>query len=451
MDIRTANESDAVPLVDLWTAFMIELHGIGPATTDGDAWSSRLHRQIGKSQVCVAETDGDIAGFAGVIDRSERNIIPRDVAYLVDLYVTPHARECGVASALLDVVIRHAARAGYGEVWTNTSENNAPAQACLAHAGFRALDGFVFPGLASQRYLRRSTDPSTSPREVTIRTMMESDDERVSDIVSQCYRLIAESDGLTQEQCDRSILERSQPEHMASHRARFACHVAEQNGSVVGFIAVSGSNVEELFVDPKCHRCGVATALFRKVESDCEAPILTVGTTGYGVPFYEAMGMHITGRRLVTFGPLKGRELIQLGKRRPNQAVEATSYFPPAPHAQAGRCWPTEKSDPEQTAQPDKSSVRARARADLRRSLDSDTTSDTIAPWQGLTTSSCRCGAIRKGFGSRMPAACVITTSDKPGRRDQATGSTRPRGRAIPESTFRTPGEKPKRIRSNKS
>ena len=60
-------------------------------------------------------------------------------------------------------------------------------------------------------------------------------------------------------------------------------------------------------------------------RADCQDSVLTVATTGFGVPFYEAMGMHITGRRLVTFGPLEGRELIQLEKRRPNQGAEATS------------------------------------------------------------------------------------------------------------------------------
>ena len=319
MDVRTAKEPDTLHLVDLWTEFMIELHGVAPATADRDAWASRLHRQIAKSQVCVTETGGALVGFAGVIDHSERDFIPPAVAYLADLYVTPNMRQRGVGSSLLGFVIEHVASCEYVVVWTNTSENNASARGCLARASFRPLDGFSLPHLPEQLYLQRRAGATLPPSEIAIRPMQEFDDLPVSCIVSDCYRLIAEPDGLTSEQRDRMIAERCQPAHMASHRARFTCHIAEQDARVVGFIAASGSDVEELFVDPKHHRRGIATALFRKVEADCQDSVLTVGTTGFGLPFYQAMGMQVTDSRLVTFGPLEGRQLIQLEKRRPNQ------------------------------------------------------------------------------------------------------------------------------------
>ena len=163
---------------------------------------------------------------------------------------------------------------------------------------------------------------------ITIRPMREVDDLAVSQIVSECYRFIAELDGLTPEQRDRMIAERCQTAHMAVNRERYACHVAETNGTVVGFIAFSGDNIAELFVHPDYHRRGIATALFHTAESGCRHAVLTVGTTGYGIPFYEAMGMHITGKRLVTFGPLEGRYLIQLEKRSPKQ-VHGTAYRRP--------------------------------------------------------------------------------------------------------------------------
>lgn len=159
---------------------------------------------------------------------------------------------------------------------------------------------------------------------MTIRPMRECDDHPVSRILCECCRLVAEADGFTPEQHARMLSERCQPKHMSGHRARFTCYVAEWNGSVAGFIAGSGGNVEELFVDPRRHRRGIATALFRELESDCQGSVLTVSTTGFGVPFYEAMGMHVTGRRRVTFGPLEGREVIQLEKKRP-KAAETTS------------------------------------------------------------------------------------------------------------------------------
>ena len=83
-----------------------------------------------------------------------------------------------------------------------------------------------------------------------VRSMTELDDSPVSQIVSDGYRLIAEPDGLTPEQCDKMIAERSQPKHMAINRERFTCNVAEENGAVIGFIAFSSNKIEELFVDP---------------------------------------------------------------------------------------------------------------------------------------------------------------------------------------------------------
>ena len=149
--------------------------------------------------------------------------------------------------------------------------------------------------------------------------MTESDDLPVSEIVAACYHLIAEPDGITPAQLDRMIAERCQPRHMAFHRDNFTCYVAELDGTVTGFVAASTNNIEELFVDPEHHRCGTATALFQQAETDCADSILTVSTTGFGVPFYEAMGMHVTGRRLVTFGPLEGKELIELKKELTQQ------------------------------------------------------------------------------------------------------------------------------------
>jgi GNAT superfamily N-acetyltransferase len=157
---------------------------------------------------------------------------------------------------------------------------------------------------------------------MTIRPMTQQDDGAVSLIVSECYRFIAATDGIPPEQRERLIAERCQPEHMAINRARYTCHVAEDEGVVVGFIAASASNIEELFVHPARHRRGIATALFHKLEATSRGDVLTVSTTGFGIPFYEAMGMQITGKRMVSFGPLKGRELIQLEKRRPGKSVE---------------------------------------------------------------------------------------------------------------------------------
>ena len=60
--------------------------------------------------------------------------------------------------------------------------------------------------------------------------------------------------------------------------------------SIMGIIAVSGNNIEELWVQPECHRQGIGTALFNHAQQSVRkegCAQLTVSTTGYGIPFYE--------------------------------------------------------------------------------------------------------------------------------------------------------------------
>ena len=152
---------------------------------------------------------------------------------------------------------------------------------------------------------------------ITIREMTESDATAVSRIVSECYRFIATPDGLTRTQLDAMLRERCRPEHMLVVRSRFQCFVAEIERDVVGLLALGGSNIEESFVLPARHRQGVGSALFGHAEQRVRSgghPKMTVSTTGYGRPFYEAMGMNVVGTRRVTFGPLEGRDLVTLEK-----------------------------------------------------------------------------------------------------------------------------------------
>ena len=86
---------------------------------------------------------------------------------------------------------------------------------------------------------------------------------------------------------------------------------------MIGMVAVCGASIEELWVHPSHHRRGIGRELFRHTEQSARKaghPKLIVSTTGYGKPFYEAMGMQVVGKARVTFGPLVGRELTVLEK-----------------------------------------------------------------------------------------------------------------------------------------
>lgn len=165
---------------------------------------------------------------------------------------------------------------------------------------------------------------------MTIRDMTECDAPAVSRIVSECYRLIARPDGLSDVQLNAMLEERCRPEHMLALYSRFHCFVAEMQETLAGLIAVGGDNIEELFVDPSCHRRGIGKALFKHAEQRVRTDghrKMTVSTTGYGRPFYEAMGMRVCGTRRVTFGPLQGRDLVVLEKRTCPNAMDPPPYI----------------------------------------------------------------------------------------------------------------------------
>ena len=152
---------------------------------------------------------------------------------------------------------------------------------------------------------------------IKIRPMTESDVKSVSDLISAGYRFIAEPDGITDQQLKRLLEERCLPKHVRAIRNRFYCSVAEVEGRVVGLIALCGHNIEELWVLPEYHRQGIGTVLFQHAEQSIANSghgKVAVLTTGYGKPFYQAMGMEVVDHRKVTIGPLVGRELVLLEK-----------------------------------------------------------------------------------------------------------------------------------------
>jgi ribosomal protein S18 acetylase RimI-like enzyme len=152
---------------------------------------------------------------------------------------------------------------------------------------------------------------------IVVRRATSADDHAISDIMSAGYRFIAGPDGITGEQLARLLRERCTIEDVVGIRARWECLVAEADGQVVGMIAFSEDEIQELWVHPDFHRRGVGSALFRAAEATIRNTgqlRMCVCTTGYGRPFYEAMGMTFVGRRKIDRGPMKGGKITVLEK-----------------------------------------------------------------------------------------------------------------------------------------
>lgn len=152
---------------------------------------------------------------------------------------------------------------------------------------------------------------------IKIRPMTEADTEIVGEVFREGWKSIAVTDGLTDDQLAHLLRECCLPAHLALIRGRYDCFVAELHERIVGAIAVGAGVIEELWVRPNHHRQGVGAALFKHAEylvRQAGRSTLSVSTTGYGRPFYEAMGMRVVGHRTVAFGPLVGRNLVVLEK-----------------------------------------------------------------------------------------------------------------------------------------
>jgi GNAT superfamily N-acetyltransferase len=96
------------------------------------------------------------------------------------------------------------------------------------------------------------------------------------------------------------------PEGLAEGRT----HVAEEDGSVVGFATwiAAGATVElvDLFVDPSWMRRGLATALVMRIIDLLRArgvSCLEVTANPHALGFYRALGFVDIGRAKTAFGP----------------------------------------------------------------------------------------------------------------------------------------------------
>jgi len=147
--------------------------------------------------------------------------------------------------------------------------------------------------------------------------MTVSDDDAVADLRAAGYRFIAGPDGFTDDQVAQLLRDRCGLDYTAWARQQWSCFVAEEDGQILGTIAVGGNAIEELWVSPAHHRTGIGSALFRLAEElirQAGHETMIVSTSGYGRPFYEAMGMTVAGDKIVPNGPLAGRRHLVLEK-----------------------------------------------------------------------------------------------------------------------------------------
>ncbi|MHC5079631.1 MAG: GNAT family N-acetyltransferase [Planctomycetota bacterium] len=147
--------------------------------------------------------------------------------------------------------------------------------------------------------------------------MTDPDMPGIAAVVKGAYHFLGDRQGFTKHQLDRLLSERCSEAWIREHYGRGSTFVAKREGAVAGVVVVRDDTLEELFVDPNVHRRGIGTALFKTAEAfifRSGHSTLHVGTTGFAVPFYEAMGARVIGSEACMSGPLSGWPITQLKK-----------------------------------------------------------------------------------------------------------------------------------------
>ena len=149
--VRTADdERTADACVDLWVSAVAARDGV-PAS---DAVRDRARSKFSAERVALVVADDGEApvGFA-LVTAPGTGGAPSEAAYLSLLAVDPQAQGHGLGRRLLAAAVAAAADAGFPRCELHALDDNAPALALYASAGFRP-DGEPFPHALSGRPTR---------------------------------------------------------------------------------------------------------------------------------------------------------------------------------------------------------------------------------------------------------------------------------------------------------
>ncbi|MBN1348844.1 GNAT family N-acetyltransferase [candidate division KSB1 bacterium] len=132
-----------------------------------------------------------------------------------------------------------------------------------------------------------------------IRKMRSEDIPHVSELLCDCYRWLAEKEGYTESQLRWLLTDRgSIPTVERESKTQFYL-IAHQAESITGMVAIRANEITKLYVAPEHHREGIGEMLFIAAEQEIRTNgyhEMHLGATDTAIPFYQKMGMTLTGR-----------------------------------------------------------------------------------------------------------------------------------------------------------
>jgi len=131
-------------------------------------------------------------------------------------------------------------------------------------------------------------------------------------LIQRVYKTMNKNEG--SKKAVQSYINRFHPSNPHFHKFGKAPmkFIAEDKGKIVGVLRGKKNSIMTLFVDPKYHRQGVATKLYKKAENIIKKDYnsIKISSSLYAVPFYKNKGFKkTTGIRSwkssVKFQPMK--------------------------------------------------------------------------------------------------------------------------------------------------
>ena len=137
--IRDAGPADEAVWRELWAGYLDFYEATIPPRVTDRTWS-RIAGDDPAFQAIVAESDGEVIGFANLV-LHDFTWSDQPAALLHDLYVRPERRGTGAGRALIDHVVERGRREGWNRVYWLTKHDNETAR--RLYESIVPADGFI--------------------------------------------------------------------------------------------------------------------------------------------------------------------------------------------------------------------------------------------------------------------------------------------------------------------